>query len=113
MKINSKLYDILKYLALIGLPAFGSFWMVVGVIWGLAYTDEIVKTVVACATLLGALLVLNQVRYNSSDAKYDGHIIPLAADLQTSDKALTLNENPQDVRKSELLLKVNPVRYPE
>lgn len=73
--ISNKLYNILKYLALIGLPALGTFWMVVGALWGAPHTDEVVKTIVALGALLGALLVLSNAKYNASDARFDGTLI--------------------------------------
>ena len=107
MKLPNGVYDVLKYLALIGLPAFGSFWMVVGGIWNIGHTDEVVKTIVAVATLLGALLVLNQVRWNNSDAKYDGVIDPVTANTQTSDTALNLKVDEYDAaNQKDLVLKV-------
>jgi len=72
MHINNKVYDVLKYLSVIALPALGTFWMVVGAVWGVPHVDEVVKTIVALATLLGALLVLSTVQYNNSDRPYDG-----------------------------------------
>lgn len=65
MKIPNGVYDALKYLALIGLPAVASFIMVVGAsdVWDWSHVDQIVKTIVAVDTLLGALLVLNSAQY--------------------------------------------------
>jgi hypothetical protein len=65
MKINQKLYDVLKYLALVGLPAVASFIMVVGAssVWDWSHVDQIVKTIVAFDTLLGALLLINSAQY--------------------------------------------------
>lgn len=115
MKINDKLYNVLKYLALIGLPAFASFWMVVGAIWQVGYTDEVVKTIVAFGTLLGALLVINQVKYNSSDDKYDGTIDPFYANAAVSNTVLHIplaDENTEidddSFPKKDVLLKVQP-----
>lgn len=69
----NKVYDFLKYLSVIALPAFASFWMVVGALWNVGHTDEVVKTIVAFATLLGALLVISQVQYNKLVNKDDGN----------------------------------------
>lgn len=56
MRLNNKTYDILKYVALIALPAVQVFWLTIGKIWDLQYTVEIGATIGAVALLLGTLL---------------------------------------------------------
>lgn len=119
MLFNNKIYDILKYLALVGLPAFGSFWMVVGAIWNVPHTDEVVKTIIALATLLGALLVISDAKYQKSDLKYDGTIDPYYANAVTAPEVLDVpaladrwrdkEGSYPDLGKKQLLLKVEPM----
>lgn len=54
--IPDRLYDILKWAALIALPALALFVQVVGPTWGLPYVDQIVTTVNAVGVLVGALI---------------------------------------------------------
>lgn len=54
--LKNTTYDILKYVALIALPALQVFWLTIGKIWDLAYTVEIGATIGAVALLLGTLL---------------------------------------------------------
>lgn len=56
MKFNNRTYDILKYVALIALPAIQVFWLTIGKIWNIGYTVEIGATIGAVALLLGTLL---------------------------------------------------------
>ena len=56
MKLSNQAYDVLKYIALIALPAIQVFWLSIGKIWDLAYTVEIGATIGAVALLLGTLL---------------------------------------------------------
>lgn len=56
MKFDNKTYDILKYVALIALPAIQVFWLTIGKIWNIGYTVEIGATIGAVALLLGTLL---------------------------------------------------------
>lgn len=56
MKLDNKTYDILKYVALIALPAIQVFWLTIGKIWNIGYTVEIGATIGAVALLLGTLL---------------------------------------------------------
>lgn len=66
MKMNDKLYDILKYVAIIGLPSLATLYAAIAPIWGLPYADEIPATVTAVQTCLGALLMISTAEYNKS-----------------------------------------------
>jgi hypothetical protein len=73
MKMSNKVFDILKWVAIICLPALATFTVVVCKIWGLPYGDEIAQTITALATLLGALLGVSTVQYhNDSKHKTEG-----------------------------------------
>ena len=65
MKIFSdKLYNILKYLAMIALPALALFTQTIFAIWGLPYGEQISATIVAINALLGALIGISTIGYN-------------------------------------------------
>lgn len=61
--MSNKTYDILKYVALIALPALQVFWLTIGKIWDISYTVEIGATIGAVALLLGTLLGVSSSRY--------------------------------------------------
>ena len=63
MKMDNKTYDILKYIAQIVLPAIGTLYFALAQIWGLPYGEEIVGTITAIDTFLGALLQLSSNQY--------------------------------------------------
>lgn len=63
MKFSNKTYDILKYVALIALPAIQVFWLTIGKIWDINYTVEIGATIGAVALLLGTLLGVSTKNY--------------------------------------------------
>ena len=63
MKMSNKVYDVLKFIAQIVLPAIATFWVTIASIWGLPYGDEISRTVMAVDTLLGALLMISSSQY--------------------------------------------------
>lgn len=65
MKFNNKTYDILKYIALIALPALQVFWLTIGKIWNIEYTVEIGATIGAVALLLGTLLGVSNKQFKS------------------------------------------------
>lgn len=63
MIFNNRTYDILKYIALIALPAIQVFWLTIGKIWNISYTVEIGATIGAVALLLGTLLRVSNTNY--------------------------------------------------
>lgn len=64
MKMSNKVYDILKWIALVALPALGTLYFALSKIWGLPYGTEIVGTISAIDTFLGALLGISTNVYN-------------------------------------------------
>lgn len=65
MKLSNRQYDILKYVALIALPALQVFWLTIGKIWNISYTVEIGATIGAVALLLGTLLGVSTGNYRA------------------------------------------------
>lgn len=67
MKMSNDLYDILKKVALIILPALATLWLTIGKIWSIPYTTEIGATVTAVAVFIGACLEVSSKNYWSED----------------------------------------------
>ena len=63
MKLSNKVYDTLKWVALVFLPAVAVFYGAVAPVWGWPFPDEIVYTITAVDTLLGALLGISNLNY--------------------------------------------------
>lgn len=55
-KMSDKVYDILKWIALILIPAIGTLYFALAGIWGFPYAEAIVGTLTAVDTFLGAIL---------------------------------------------------------
>lgn len=66
MKLPNKLYDILKWITLIVIPALATAYVGLSAIWGFPYSDEIARTACVVCTLLGALLGISTAEYNKS-----------------------------------------------
>ena len=64
MKIPNKLYDILKWLTLIVIPALATAYVGLSAVWGFPYADEIARTACVVCTLLGTLLGISTAEYN-------------------------------------------------
>ena len=63
MKLSDRTYDILKWIALICIPALASFYAVCAGVWGWPFADEVSRTANALGALLGALLGLSTAEY--------------------------------------------------
>jgi hypothetical protein len=71
-KLSSKFYDVLKFLALVILPALGALYFSLSQIWGLPKATEVVGTITVVDTFLGVVLKLSSSAYHNSDGAYDG-----------------------------------------
>lgn len=64
MKIPDKLYDILKWVVIIVLPAIATLYAALSAVWGWPYSEEIVTTITAVDTFLGAVLCISAAAYH-------------------------------------------------
>ena len=64
MKMSNKTYDILKWIAQILLPALGTLDFALSRIWGFPFATEVVGTIAAVDTFLGAVLGISTANYN-------------------------------------------------
>ena len=66
--MSSKTYDILKWAAILLLPASANLVTTIGIIWSLPHTDEIAQTITAFAVLLGTVLGVSNINYNKEQS---------------------------------------------
>jgi hypothetical protein len=64
--LNSKVYDFLKYLTIIVLPAIGALYTGLAQIWNLPYSAQIPATITVICTFLGAILCISSAQYNKN-----------------------------------------------
>lgn len=65
---SNKIFDILKWIAIVALPALSTFIVVLGKIWGWGdIAPMVAQTITAIAVLLGALLGISTIQYNKED----------------------------------------------
>ncbi len=72
MKMSSRVYDVLRDIAQVYLPAAGTLYAALAVLWGLPAAEQITGTVLAVDTALGTILKLSTSSYNKSDDRFDG-----------------------------------------
>ena len=61
--MSNKVYDILKELAQIWLPAIATLYFTLASIWGFPYAEQIVGTISAIDVFLGAVLKISTINY--------------------------------------------------
>lgn len=80
---NSKLYDALKWIALVGLNALGAAYESLAPVWNLPFGDEVAKTCSILALLIGTLIGVSSYKYNK---------MPVDTDTTEEDELLTERE---------------------
>ena len=66
MTMSNKVYDILKWVAQIVLPAIGVFYTTIATIWGFGGVEQVTGTILAIDTLLGAVLQISSSNYKKT-----------------------------------------------
>lgn len=62
--MRNSMYDKLKWIAQILLPAIGTLYFALAQIWGLPFAEQIVGTITALDCFLGAILGISTAVYN-------------------------------------------------
>lgn len=60
----NKIYDILKWVVIVVLPATTTLWLALSAIWGWPYSEAIGATLTAITAFLGALIGVSSAKYN-------------------------------------------------
>lgn len=72
MKMSNKVYDILKWVTMVVIPAVTAAYVGLAAIWGFPFASEISKTSAVVCTLLGALLGISTAQYNKENRNGNG-----------------------------------------
>lgn len=67
--MSNKVYDVLKFICQIVLPAIGTLYFALAGIWGFPYGEQIVGTITAIDTFLGVILGISTIDYNKKKDK--------------------------------------------
>lgn len=71
MKLSDKMYNILKWIATIALPALSTLCFTIGGIWGWSFTEQIIGSIAAVDMFLGVILGISTAQYNKSKTPTD------------------------------------------
>ena len=69
MVMNNKVYDVLKWIALIVLPALAILYRDLAITWGLPFGEQIPETITAVDLFLGVVLGISNATYKKNEVK--------------------------------------------
>lgn len=69
MILPNKVYDILKWVCLIGFPALAYGYSALAEIWGLPYGTEIPQTINVVAFVIGVMIGVSTLNYNKTNGE--------------------------------------------
>ena len=72
IKMSGKLYDTLKYIVQVGLPALASLYFGLSNLWGWPYAEQIVGTLSCVELFLGSLIGISNYQYKKAQLQEDG-----------------------------------------
>ena len=62
--MSNKMYDVLKWITMVVLPAIGTLYFGLANIWGFPYSEQISGTINIVVTFLGIVLGISTAQYN-------------------------------------------------
>ena len=68
MKLNDRIYDVLKWGVMIVLPAVATLYAALAPVWGWPRPDDVVLTLNAVTAFAGAILGISTAQYNKAKA---------------------------------------------
>lgn len=83
--MTNRTYDVLKWIALIALPAVVVFVTTLGEIWGIPYYVQVASTIAAIDTLLGACLKVSSDNYVEKKFDDDADADDIRDDIEVKD----------------------------
>lgn len=67
--MSNKVYDILKWITMVVLPAIGTLYFALAGIWDcFPYAEQVCGTITAVVTFLGVVLGISSTQYHKQDA---------------------------------------------
>lgn len=91
MMLSNRVYDALKWITLILLPAVGVFYMAMANTWALPYGTEIVSTLAAIDLFLAMLLGISTNKFNVTNPMYRLNLVKLVTNTKASAWILSNN----------------------
>ena len=108
MIFSNKVYNALKQVAQVWLPAAGTLYFTVAQIWHLPAPEEVSGTILAVDTFLGIVLGLSTKQYNNSPMKFDGRLLIETVNDEGGSTLRMTDVDPNALAtKNEIVFKIN------
>lgn len=105
--LPNKVYNFLKLVALILLPAVSTLYFMLGETWEWDNVTQVIGTIAAIQVFLGAILGISTRAYNKSDARFDGDFIETENEDGNKTFLLDLRSDPEELpTKKQITFKV-------
>ncbi len=65
--MNNKVFDFIRFIGEIVLPALGALYFGIAKIWGLPFGQEVVGTIAVITTFIGAVVGVSRKKYNDQN----------------------------------------------
>lgn len=106
--LSNEQYNVLKWIALVFLPALAALYLGLAALWELPKPTEVAGTITLLDTFLGVLLNVATKNYNNSDTKFDGALHVDDQDTRLIHQ-LEITTAPEDLgKKDTITLRVVP-----
>lgn len=106
--LSSSVYDKLRPIAQIWLPALAVFYISVAPLWDLPKQEEVAGTIMALNLLVGVVMGVSHRQYSNSDARFDGTVVVVPNEDGNSDLNVSL-DSLAIARKKEIVIRVDRV----
>lgn len=74
MKLSDKLYEFLKWLCLLAMPALAYGYSALARVWELPYATEVPETINIVAFVIGVLIGVSTLNYNKEQVVDHDHV---------------------------------------
>lgn len=107
MKFTNKVYDKIKWIVAIVIPAIIALYSSLASIWGFPYAEQVIATLAAINVFLGVVMKISTASYQKS---YDGTLHVDTVTDNTTDKYLFEVDDLDNISdKDHIMLKINNI----
>jgi Putative phage holin Dp-1 len=100
MSLNNKVYDVLKAIAQVILPAMGTLYFALAGIWNLPDVEKVIGSITAIDAFFGVILSLLSHSYKPSP---DGHLVVDKSGLDKDVYSLQINTPLSEIDQKKVL----------
>ena len=101
-QLSNKMYNKLKFLVQVLLPAISVFYITLANIWSFPNPEPVALTIAAITTFLGTILMISTKSYNTTSLKYNGNLVVTVSPEGKKLYSLELNDAIEELDKKDV-----------